>query len=296
MFGSRSIGIAPAVHDLQQLDRELHVADPAATALHLGELLAAPADVLLQADLGAPDVVDRADAELLRVDERRHALDERRPDPRVPGDGPGLDHRLAFPRGRLVLVVVERRLQAPRQDAAAAAGAEGRVDPERDPLGRRLRQRADQRRRGAFRLVLRLGAAVRVHEDEVDVARVVELAAARACRARSPPSGDRRRPAGTRPPGTPRRPARSPRRRPPTTRRPGRERRRAASRDDGTRGDRRRRRGARCRPPARRRAPAGSAGRRRRASRPPPDDGPGSPPRRSRTPTAGPRPAAPPDG
>ena len=73
--------IAPAVHDLQQLDRELNVADPAAAPLDLGELLAAPADILLQTDLGAPDVVDRADAELLRVDEGRHALDERRPDP-----------------------------------------------------------------------------------------------------------------------------------------------------------------------------------------------------------------------
>ena len=51
--------VATPMHDLQQLHRELHIADAASAALHLGELLAATADVLLQPNLRAADVVDR---------------------------------------------------------------------------------------------------------------------------------------------------------------------------------------------------------------------------------------------
>ncbi len=107
--------IATSVHDLQQLHRELHVADPAATALDLRELLPAATDVLLQPDLGPTDVVDRAGLQLLRVDERRHAVHERRADPRIARDRARLDHRLPLPGGRLALVVLERRLQPTRQ-------------------------------------------------------------------------------------------------------------------------------------------------------------------------------------
>ena len=78
VFGLRSVGFAPAVHDLEQLDGELHVADAAASALDLGQLLAALTDVLLEADLRAADVVDRGGLEPLGVHERRHARDERR--------------------------------------------------------------------------------------------------------------------------------------------------------------------------------------------------------------------------
>ena len=185
--------VAPPVHDLQQLHRELHVADPPASPLDLGELLAATTDVLLEPHLGPPDVVDRARLQVLRVDERRHALDERRTDPRVAGDGPRLDHGLALPRGRLVLVVVERRLQAAREHAAAATGAERRVHPERDALGRRLRERSDQARGGALGHLLRLGTGVGVHEDQVDVARVVQLAAAELAQSDHRQRGRRRR-------------------------------------------------------------------------------------------------------
>ncbi len=104
--------VAPPVHDLQQLHRELHVADPATTALDLGQLLAATPDVLLQTDLGPAHVVDRTRFELVRIDERRHAGDERRADPRIARHRSRLDHRLPLPRGGPALVVLERRLEA----------------------------------------------------------------------------------------------------------------------------------------------------------------------------------------
>ena len=147
VFGSRRSGSRRPCTICKQLHRELHVADAAATALHLGQLLAAPPDVLLQADLGAADVVDRARLELVRIDERRHAGDERRADPRIARHRTRLDHRLPLPRGRPVLVVLERRLEAARQHAAASAGTKRRVHAERDALGGGLGEERDQRRR-----------------------------------------------------------------------------------------------------------------------------------------------------
>ena len=76
--------VAPAVDDLEELHGELDVADAAAAALDLGELLAAAPDVLLEPDLRAADVVDRGLVEVLRVDELGDAVDERRAEARSP--------------------------------------------------------------------------------------------------------------------------------------------------------------------------------------------------------------------
>ena len=71
--------VTPAVDDLQELDGELDVADPAAAALHLGELLAPGPDVLLEPHLDAADVIDRGLVQLPRVDERRRRSTNARP-------------------------------------------------------------------------------------------------------------------------------------------------------------------------------------------------------------------------
>ena len=69
--------VAAAVHDLEELHRELDVADAAAAALHLDELLAAAPHVLLEPNLRAPNVVDRGLVQVLGVDEPGDAVDER---------------------------------------------------------------------------------------------------------------------------------------------------------------------------------------------------------------------------
>ena len=70
-------GVAPAVHDLEQLDGELDVANAAAAALDLGELLAALADVLLEPHLRPAHVVDRGGLEMRRIHEGLDPGDER---------------------------------------------------------------------------------------------------------------------------------------------------------------------------------------------------------------------------
>jgi hypothetical protein len=113
--------ISAAVHDLQQLHRELDVADAAAPTLDLGQLLAALADVLLQANLCAPHVVDGRGLQVRRIHERRHAVDEGAAKVEIARRRACLDHRLSFPRGRAALVVRERRVEGSRQGAGTSA-------------------------------------------------------------------------------------------------------------------------------------------------------------------------------
>ncbi len=168
--------IAPAVHDLQELDGELDVADPPASPLHLDELLAPPADVLLQTDLRAAHLVDRVSRELARIHERRHPFHEGAAEPRVPGRRARLDHRLALPDRGARLVVLERALQREAEQARAAAGAQRRVHAQRDALDRGVGEQPHEAPRRALGRLL-VGAPF-VHEEDVDVAGVVELPAA----------------------------------------------------------------------------------------------------------------------
>ena len=68
--------VSAPMHDLQQLDGELDVANPAPPSLDLDGLLAAGANVLLEPDLDLADLLDRLRLQLLRIDERRDAPDE----------------------------------------------------------------------------------------------------------------------------------------------------------------------------------------------------------------------------
>ena len=130
--------VAAAVDDLEELDRELDVADAAAAALHLGELLAAAPDVLLEADLRAADLVDRGLVQIARVDEAGDAVDEGVAEGRVARHRARLDHRLALPGGGLAFVVREGGVERARERSGATTGPQAEVDPERDALGGRV--------------------------------------------------------------------------------------------------------------------------------------------------------------
>ncbi|GBC87231.1 hypothetical protein HRbin12_01234 [bacterium HR12] len=169
--------VPAAVHDLQELDGELHVPDPAPTPLDLGALATPGPDVLLQAHLRPTHLLDRGGGQVLRVDDGDDGLEERRAELRIPGDRPGPDQRLALPDRGLLGVVGPHRLQRATERAAAAAGAERGIHPERDALGRGLGEEPDELRGPSLRLLLALRPAPRVDEEEVHVARVVELGA-----------------------------------------------------------------------------------------------------------------------
>ena len=83
--------------------------------------------------------------------------------------------RLALPCRSLRLVVPAHRVERPRQRAARAARTERRVDAERDPLGGRVGERANQGRARALGRLLPFGPLSLVDEHDVDVRRVIEL-------------------------------------------------------------------------------------------------------------------------
>ncbi len=168
--------VPPPVDDLEELHRELDVADAAAAALHLGELLAAAPDVLLEPDLRSPDVVDRGFVQVPRIDELGDPFDERIAERSISHRGSGLDHGLAFPGGGLAIVVRERGGQGANQGSGATPGSERQVDPEGDPIGGGIGEVGDQVGGGGLRHVA--ADVLAIEEQEVDVARVVELPAA----------------------------------------------------------------------------------------------------------------------
>ncbi len=171
--------VATAVDDLEELDGELHVADPAPPTLDLGSRLAPGSYVLLQADLHPADLLDGLRGKLLAIDERGDHLHEGLPQLEVAGHRPGLAQGLPFPGHRLRLVVRTHRGKGASERPSPAPGAKRRIDPERDALGRHLGEQADDLRGLSLGPVapLRLSScpASLGHEEHVDVRGVIEL-------------------------------------------------------------------------------------------------------------------------
>src|SRR4029450_927927 len=147
--------VATAVHELEELHRELHVANPSTAALDLYTLLAGCAHVLLEPNLGLADLLERVGIEFVREDERGDGVEEGAAEAGVAGQRPRLDQRLLLPGRGLLRVVLLHRGERARQRSAPAAGAERRVHPERDPLAGWLREQRADAMDVAVRAVLR---------------------------------------------------------------------------------------------------------------------------------------------
>ncbi len=208
------------MHQLEQLDRELDVAQPAGTELQLARRLA------------GGQVPDDAAAHGLHVgdevgppgglpDHRAEGLEIRLAQLAVAGHRAGFQQRLELPRLGPALVVGDVTGQGPDQGAVASFGAEVGVHREQGALGGVLRAGPDQARgqlgRGTQRrwvglgvggvsrtgrgrvccpgAVGLLGGGGGADEDHVHVAGVVELAPAALAH------GDHRQPGGGRPRG-----------------------------------------------------------------------------------------------
>ena len=173
--------VATAVHHLEQLDRELDVPQATGAELELtlgllrGQVLEHPASHRL-------DVADEPVAAGGRPDHRPHHGDVLPAEVQVAGDRPGLEQGLELPGLRPALVVAAVAGQGADQVAGLALGAEVGVDRPDGALGGVVG--ADLHHLGG-----ELGGGPRGHgvrgvvdrlvdEDDVDVADVVELAAA----------------------------------------------------------------------------------------------------------------------
>jgi len=174
-----------AVHELQQLHRELDVAQPAGAQLDLpGGLLRG--DGLLDAPPHRLDVVDEPGARAGRPDQRCDQVDEGLAQRGVARYRACLEQRLELPAAGPPPVVALVAGEGAHQRPGPALGAQRGVDREHRGLGARLgaasHHRLGQPGRRAHRrgfvsgsVGLGLGAG---DEDDVDVADVVQLLAA----------------------------------------------------------------------------------------------------------------------
>ena len=175
--------LASAAHDLQRLHDELDLADAAFAELDVARVVAARA---LLADLAmhVAQARVRVVVEILAVHERRHERHRARR-AAVAGQRPRLEPRVALPRAALRDQVLLERGVGDGQRTGIAVRPQPHVDAEHEAVGGHLVQRGDH---AASEPLEELAVAepprarglafLRIDEDEVDVGRHVELAAA----------------------------------------------------------------------------------------------------------------------
>ena len=169
--GGADAGVVAGVDELEQLHGELDVpqASPALLDLPIGQ--APLRHLLLGPGLHHPDLADGIGVEPLRPHVRVRRLLEGLRQVVVASYRAGLDERLELPVRGPLLPVDAVGVEAARQGAGPALGAEVGVGPEDDAVGRRR----GHGRHEAAGDPLGGGAVPFVDEEDVDVARVVQL-------------------------------------------------------------------------------------------------------------------------
>ena len=183
--GGAQRGQVAAVEQLQELDDEFHVADAAPAGLHVAVVAAALAVLLLDAPLQGLDAADVGTAEVAAVDPGGQLGEELAAEVQVAGHRQGLDVGLPLPGAAADVVIVQRRLQVGDRRPALSLGPQPQVHAVDAPQIGRLGQQADQlagevvEKLGVGDGPVAVGLAVEIiEEDQVDVAGVVQLAAA----------------------------------------------------------------------------------------------------------------------
>ncbi len=175
-------GIAAAADQLERLRDELDLADAAGTELDVVRHVL-PGDLAANLRMQVAHRVDRAEVEILAEHEGGADLLQLRP--AVSGQGARLDPGVAFPLAALRVEVVLQHVERAGQRPGVAVGAQPHVDAEHLPVAGDVGQRVDQalaEAREEFEVGDRaapIGVAVLgIDEDQVDVRRDVQLAAA----------------------------------------------------------------------------------------------------------------------
>ena len=178
--------MAAAGDELLGLHEELDLADAAAAEL---DVVAFDRDLAMAAigvdlPLHVVDVGDGGEVEILAPDEGRQFAQQLLAGGDVAGAGARLDHGGALPVAADALVVVERRRGRDRDLGRGRIGPQPQIGAEHVAVGGALLQQLHQAARDAHVERRRLDAgherrrAGVVEHDEVDVARIVELARA----------------------------------------------------------------------------------------------------------------------
>ena len=175
--------VAPR-EQLEKLDRELDVTDAAAARLHVGGVAPRPDRPLLDPPLERLDAADVGAGEPAPPDPGLQGLQQPPPEVGVAAHAAGLDPRLPLPGAARLVEVAEHRLECHR----CRPGAAVRPQPQVHAVGDAVRRRVGHEPHGILHDAVEellvgggpraVHAAVgRVHEHEIDVAGVVELAA-----------------------------------------------------------------------------------------------------------------------
>ena len=171
-----------AAQELEELDRELDVADPAPAVLDVGVIGPVADGTLFDPSLERLDPADVGARQPAPVDPRLH-LGEHPPSQRlIAGDAPGLHPRLPLPGAAVAVVILEHRLLRHRRRSGRPVGPQPQVDAVGDPQVGRLH---DQPHRLLHDPLEELGictglgslhAAVgRIDEHQIDVAGIIQL-------------------------------------------------------------------------------------------------------------------------
>ena len=174
-----------AAQELEELDRELDVADPAPAVLDVGVIGPVADGTLFDPSLERLDPADVGARQPAPVDPRLH-LGEHPPSQRlIAGDAPGLHPRLPLPGATVAVVILEHCLLRHRRRTGRPVGPQSQVDAVGDPQVGRLREQPHRLLHNTleeFGVRAGLGsfhaAFGRIHEHKVDVTGVVQFHAA----------------------------------------------------------------------------------------------------------------------
>ncbi len=179
-------GVAAAEDQLLRLGKELDLADAAASELHIvsQHLDRAAAAMGVDLALDRVDVVDRREVEMLAPDVGPKSGDECLADPDVSRHGMRLDHGGSLPVLADALVVELGRLHRHGQRCRTGIGPQAQVGAEDVSVDRGFGHQLHQQPRRPDEMARRLLVVVDcrrvpvVEQDQVDIARIVELAGA----------------------------------------------------------------------------------------------------------------------
>ena len=189
------LGQVGAVEQLQELDHELDVANAAVADLHVADLVVA-VDLLLDPPLQGLDAADVGPAQVTAVDPGRKLREELVAQVQVAGNGPGLDVSLPLPGAAADVVIREHRRQAHHHRPSLPIGPQPQIDAvDHAQLGV-LGQKPDELAGQVLEeLVVAHGprtvglALAVVEKDQVDIAGIVQLAAAELAHAEDDEAG-----------------------------------------------------------------------------------------------------------
>ncbi len=183
-FAHAKVGLAPAGNELLGLREELDLADAAGAELDVvpGDADSRETAERMNLPLHRVDVGDRGKVEVFPPDEGLQLREERLTGLDIAGGGARLDQGRALPVLAEALVVEGRGVGRERDLRRPGIGAEPQVGTKDVAVGRALLDQPHEIAREAHEKILRLDRRLRRRllgvekDDEVDVARVVELA------------------------------------------------------------------------------------------------------------------------